>query len=293
MAGLKEIRRRLQSVRKTKKITYAMKLVSAAKLRKAQDAVLSSREYTDALGQLLAQMEQDAYTLDFVHPLMAARDQVQRVRLVVIGGSRGLCGAYNTNVNRMAERQLKQIREERPGAEVESVLLGKKVAEYFRLRKYPYLKSYEDLPEDGHRWPIEEIGGELEEAYLNGEVDEVRTVYTKFLSAISQRVMCEQLLPVSSHVSHEGQVNSGTTLFEPSANEVLSQVVPRVLRAQFRQACLDSKASEHGSRMTAMDAASKNSDDIIYKLTLQANKLRQSGITGELLDIIGGAESLK
>jgi len=292
MAGLKEIRRRLQSVRNTKKITYAMKLVSAAKLRKAQESVVQSRAYTDAINALLAEVLSGQAEGSFSHPLIEKRQAIKRVGVLVIGGNRGLCGGYNTNINKRVEAL---VREKGSSYTLDWVLMGRKPAEYFRRLNRAYTNSYEQLLEDANRWPIDEVAFGLENRFSAGELDEVYMIYTRFKSAISMSVVCEKILPLDASAS-AAQVSSdsaGLTLFEPSIEEVFNALMPRILRAKIRQAGLDAKASELGSRMTAMDSATKNAGELIDKLQLKHNKLRQTGITSELLDIIGGAEALK
>jgi F-type H+-transporting ATPase subunit gamma len=294
MAGLKEIRRRLKSVNNTKKITSAMKLVSAAKLRKTQDAVVRSRGYTDSLKGVLAQLQGGN---EFSHPLLEARPSVKKVRVLVLGGSRGLCGAFNTNVNRKVDALLKELSQKYPGAEVSSVLMGKKPAEFYRRVGRPYVEAIENLPDDPNSWPIQEVCQRLEVDFMRGDFDELHIVYTRFRSAISTVPTAEMLLPlnrdsVSTATTTSGAA-SGVTLFEPNPQRVFDAVVPRIVRALVRQAAFDTKASEHASRMTAMDNATKNAKELIHSLTLKRNKLRQSGITSQLLDIVGGAEALK
>lgn len=291
MAGLKEIDRRRKSVRNTKKITYAMKLVSAAKLRKAQDAVTRSRQYTDALNGLLGDIVASSGSLDFAHPLMQAHSEVKNIGVLVIGGGRGLCGGYNTNLNKKIEAFLK----EKASFELSAHILGKKPAEHFRRVKRAYVQSFENLSDDASTWPVEEVCRGLEQDFLDGKIDELYVIYTKFKSALSMTPLVEKLLPMdpsSLPVSEAENVSGGTTLFEPSAEAVFTALVPRLMRSKVRQAALDAKASEQGSRMTAMENATKNASEIIYSLDLKYNKLRQSRITAELLDIIGGAEAL-
>ena len=295
MAGLKEIKKRLTSVQNTKKITYAMKLVSAAKLRKAQEAVTRSREYTNALTGCLASLIAECGD-SFEHPLMETRP-VKRVRIIVAGGSRGLCGGYNGNLNKRVELLIKEKSREYPGAELEAVLVGRKPAEHFRRVRRPYLVSYEELPENANLWPIEEICAAAEKDFIAKNIDEVILVSTRFKSAISMTVTAEKLLPLDKSVlegkgSIAAETSKGVTHFEPSAEKLWGAILPRIMRSRVRQAFLDARASEHGSRMTAMDSATKNSGDIISNLQLTYNKLRQGRITSELLDIIGGAEAL-
>jgi len=296
MAGLKEINRRVKSVKSTKKITYAMKLVSAAKLRKAQESVVRSRQYTEALNGLLVQLSREQGDGSFSHPLMERRDVVKKVRILVIGGSRGLCGGYNANINK---KLMSVIREKSAqGANVVSTLVGRKPAEFYRRNGIAYTESFESLPEDPNLWKLDDLCLKLETEFLNGEIDEVQMIYTRFKSALSQTVICNQILPMTAEVASakDAPHSSGgdsVTLFEPSAAEVFQALMPRILRSTVLQAALDSKASEQGARMTAMDAATKNAGELIDRLTLQRNKLRQEGITSELLDIVGGAEALK
>lgn len=294
MAGLKIIKRRLASVKNTKKITYAMKLVSAAKLRKAQEAVTASRAYSNALTNLLRQLQSEQSD-DGAHALMQSRDVVKKVGLIVIGGGRGLCGGYNTNVNRRIEQFLNEQRLRSPAPQVESIVLGKKPAEFYRRIGATYAESMEQLAEDPNKWPLGELVTTVADQFVQGQFDEVYLIYTRFKSALSQTVVCDRILPMSATATAEGTTAAtpnGSTIFEPSVEELFSQLLPRILRARVQQAALDSKASEHGSRMTAMDAATKNAGDIIDKLRLTYNKLRQSGITAELLDIIGGANAV-
>jgi F-type H+-transporting ATPase subunit gamma len=294
MAGLKEIRRRLKSVKNTKKITSAMKLVAAAKLRKTQEAVVRSRAYTDALKGVLAQLEGGN---EFTHPFLEARPEVKRVRVIVLGANRGLCGGFNTNVNRKVDALYKEIAAKHPGCSINTVILGKKPAEHYRRIGRQYLTANETLSDDPTNWPIQETCQRLEVDFLKGEFDELYVIYTRFRSAISMIATSERLLPLDKEnlavVNASPEAATGTTTFEPNTQRVFDAVVPRIVRAIVRQASFDTKASEHASRMTAMDNATKNASDLIHSLTLKFNKLRQTGITSQLLDIVGGAEALK
>lgn len=294
MAGLKEIDRRRKSIANTRKITYAMKLVSAAKLKKAQDSVSRSRQYTEALYQLLGKLSGAEGGLEFNHPLMEAKQSVKRVLLIVAGGSRGLCGGYNSNLNKKVDAFIKDI-SAGGSVEVETIIIGKKPAEYYRRLNRSYVQSYEQLPEEAARWPIEEVCRAAELGFVDGRYDEVHFIYTKFKSAISVTPVVEKLLPVDASSLNSGaasaQSAAGVAKFEPSPAAVFNALVPRLVRCRVRQGCMDAKASEHGSRMTAMDNATRNAKDLIQELGLKYNKLRQGRITAELLDIIGGAEA--
>ena len=294
MAGLKEIRRRLKSVKNTKKITSAMKLVAAAKLRKTQEAVVRSRAYTDALKGVLAQLEGGN---EFTHPFLEARPEVKKVRVLVLGANRGLCGGFNTNVNRKVDSLHKEIAAKHPGCAIDTVILGKKPAEHYRRIGRQYLNANETLSDDPTNWPIQETCQSLEVDFLKGEFDELYVIYTRFRSAISMVATSERLLPLDKEslavVNASPEASTGITTFEPNTQRVFDAVVPRIVRAIVRQAAFDTKASEHASRMTAMDNATKNASELIHSLTLKFNKLRQTGITSQLLDIVGGAEALK
>lgn len=293
MAGTRDIKRRLVSVKNTRKITYAMKLVSAAKLRRAQESVVKSREYTNALNRMLNDVMQEAGDAELRHPLAEVRGAVRNVGIIVIGGSRGLSGAYNTNVNRRIESAYKEVKAKHPQAEIKATIIGRKPAEYFRRTKKPYVESHEQLSEDANKWPVAEICLKAEQQFLSGEIDELYIIFTHFKSALNMTVEFRQLLPMEGMKATEVQSFNGQTIVEPSLERVFLAAMARVMRSKVRQAALDAKAGEQASRMTAMDAATKNAGDLIKKLQLQYNKLRQAGITSELLDIIGGAEAIK
>lgn len=301
MAGLKEIKRRLKSVTNTKKITYAMKLVATAKLRKAQEAVNETRRYTDALNGLLAELLKGAQEKNsFNHPLLMAHDPVQKIYFVVIGGNRGLCGGYNSNLARFLDQTQNTLSGEYPQAVFEYFLLGRKPFEHFRREKRPYLEGYDKLSENPYEWPLDDLAKRLEEDFVSGVVSQVYLVFTRFRSAISVAPTCEKLLPLDASVIEEANSEDSKRasdnrliLFEPSKEAVFEALIPKLLRTRIIQACLDAKASEHGSRMTAMDSATKNAGDLMHRLQLKYNKLRQSGITAELLDIIGGASAIE
>jgi len=298
MAGLKELKRRLQSVKNTRKTTYAMKLVSAAKLRRVQETVVRAREYQVALEDLLSQLvaTDSGEGKNLKHPLIEARaGNIERENLlIVVGGSRGLAGGYNANLLRALDRYL----DEQP-KEPKIIVIGRKPAEYLRRRGFKLLNSFESLPEDPFDWPIETILQSIVLQFIEQSIKEVVVLYTHFSSALSVLPRFERVLPLSVNSkgkaisSNNRSEHSKKLLLEPSRGEVLDQLLPRILQTKIRHFCFHAKASEHGSRMTAMDAATKNADELTYKLQLTYNKVRQSGITSELLDILGGAEAIK
>lgn len=306
MASLREIRLRVDSVKNTKKITYAMKLVAAAKLKRAQEAAQRGRAYTDQLNQMVSALVAELGADGVSSPFLAAGDAASagagnpsaspKALIVVFGGARGLCGGYNTNLHRQLELWIKEQGSKR---EIEILTVGRKPAEYCRRVGKSYIKAFEDVPEDAAKWPIEETAKIVEERFLSGEVNEVYFLFTKFKSAISMTPTVLKLLPMdaSSLVATASAAPSsgtkpGMTLFEPTAQDVFAGILPRLLRSKLRQGAFDAKASETGARMTAMDAATKNAGELIDKLTRLRNKLRQNGITSQLLDIVGGAEAV-
>jgi F-type H+-transporting ATPase subunit gamma len=292
MPGTKEIVSRIQSVKNTKKITYAMKLVSATKLRKSQEAVELARDYNNSLANLLARLASDNSDLGEAHPFLEKRTE-KNIALIIIGGSRGLCGAYNSNINRAVDK----FYQEHSNQKIDTFIFGKKPAEYFRRRNRACTLSYENLSDDPNAWPIADLMSKIEDGYNEGTYSAVYLIYTKFKSAITVTAETQKFLPVDlqSLMTSTNQEASklGSLLFEPTPEAVFRALIPRIVSSKFRQASLESKASEQGSRMTAMDSATKNANELIGKLTLKYNKLRQTGITSELLDIIGGAEGLK
>ena len=284
MATLRDIRKRIIGVKKTQKITRAMKLVSAARFARAQAAINAARPYAEKLHEVLvsvaAGVEADA------HPLLAPRDSVRNLDLVVFSSDRGLCGAYNANISKYAERL---ARERAPDLdEVRIIPVGRKVGEFFRRRDVgTTLDGWTRLgrPDPAH---AVEIGQYLMERYLSGESDEVLLVYAEFESALKQRPGHVPLLPLVTE-SDEEPVSYEV---EPDAARLLATLVPRAVEFAVFRALLENQAGELGARMTAMDNATNNTEELIRSLTIDFNKARQSAITAELVEIVGGAEAL-
>lgn len=295
MPSLKELDNRLKSVRNTKKTTYAMKLVSAAKLRRAQEAAVNAREYTNALvalgDRLLDALPADERT----HPLMEVRAKVSVVRIIAAGGNRGLCGSYNAALGKALLLKVKALQTQYPGAKIEVTPLGKKVFEFCKRNNLEVVHYIDNLPEDAQNWPLDQICEQFEKDFLAGIVDRVVLVTTKFRSAISMTPSSFPVLPTEPIEDRtiDPEIIAGVRVFEPSAQAVWAKLIPQIVRATLLQGCLDAKAAEHGARMTAMDNATKNAGELIVKLQRTYNKVRQGRITAELLDIIGGAEALK
>lgn len=293
MSGLKTIRRRIASVKNTKQITRAMKLVSAAKLRRAQDAALTGRRFSEELSTVLEAIVKELPP-DFEHPIFAGADRViKKKRAVVIAGERGLCGAYNTNVLKMVQADVLSS-----DAQWDFVSVGRRAVSAVRKLEWQTVRELEGLSEDASTWPIASLATELLQDYMDGEYDELVVYYTKFVSAMTQQVKAYRLLPIerASVQSHgENAAEQSNIKFDPHPGEghLLERSVRMLIRIVLTQSALESKASEHAARMTAMDSATNNADDLISRLRLFYNRARQTAITRELIDIIGGAEAIK
>jgi F-type H+-transporting ATPase subunit gamma len=285
MPSLKAIRRRIASVRSTQKITKAMKMVAAAKLRRAQTAILEARPYAIKLHEVLSDLAARAGG-GAAHPLLARREE-RRVMLLVLTSDRGLCGAFNANISRRAEKFLEEQR--RAGAEVSFSIVGRKGRDYLRRRRYDIRREYMNVLAELHPDRAQEIASNIVEDYGAQDLDAVYMVYNEFKSAVSQRVVVEKLLPIEP-ADVENPVDF---IYEPGKAELLDFVLPRYVGAQIWRALLESVASEYGARMSAMEAAASNAGEMIAKLTLTYNRARQAAITKELMEIVGGAEALK
>ena len=289
MPSLRDIRRRISSVKSTQQITKAMKMVAAAKLRRAQEAITRARPYATLLEQSLTRVASRAGTEEnAAHPLLASRT-VKRVELVVITSDRGLAGGFNSNVVRRAQRFLTENADKYE--EITLSTIGKKGRDSLKARKVALRKDYTGVHAKLSFEKAHEIAGELSARFLSGEVDAVFLLFNEFKNAIAQVVRLKQFLPVETGPAEA--TASVDFLFEPSRTELLADIVPRHLDVQVFRALLDSAASEHGARMTAMEAATRNADEMIGALSLQYNRARQAYITKELSEIVSGAESLK
>jgi F-type H+-transporting ATPase subunit gamma len=294
MAGLKETRERIKSVKNTKKITYAMKLVSAAKLGKAQDAAKGFANYCRDLNSILTQALNEIDTQAVQQPLTEVREQIKKIGLIVIGANRGLCGPYNSSINKALSKFVK----EQAGRPIEMLIIGTKPAEFCRNNSIEYQTNFTDFGDNVDGWDLERVLEQAISSFTAKSIDECYMLYTRYNSAISMQATVEKILPLdvlsaASATGVKNQAAPGTVLFEPSVTEVFSELLPRVLAAKLRKAALDSKAGEYASRMTAMDAATKNAGELVETLTLKYNKARQNAITADMLEIVGGAEAVK
>ena len=286
-AGVKEFKRRIRSVKNTQQITRAMKMVAAAKLRKAQERAEQSRPYTETLQGTLARLA--ALSTDVQHPLLVKRDEVRKVGYIVVTADRGLCGGYNTNIIRaVSDAMATDERKIKNGI----IAVGKKAREFYRKRQ-GLDAEYINLGDVVSYTDAREIAEYVINAYENEELDEVYLVYARFINALRQVPTVTKLLPIET-IEQEVETAEKYVeyIYEPSAELILLTLLPRYIGSQIYHAMLESKASEQGARMTAMGNATQNAGEIIDALTLQMNKVRQSAITDEILDIVGGAEAL-
>jgi len=288
MATLKAIRKRISSIRNTQQITKAMKMVSAAKLRRAQEAAVQARPYAEKMTALLKNVS--ARVSSEAHPLLEAREE-KKIQLVLFTSDRGLCGGYNANLIRAAEAF---IRKNGIDKEIEITLVGRKGADHFRRRRANIVDRYIGILARPADELAAEIAQKLIARFVNGETDAVHILYSNFRSALSQVPTLEKLLPVALLETSVAEVQQQTEyLYEPGVQELLASLLPRVTDVAVQRALLEATASEHGARMTAMDSATTNASKMMGSLTLQMNRARQASITRELMEIVGTAEALK
>jgi F-type H+-transporting ATPase subunit gamma len=290
MANLKEIRIRIDSTKNTQQITKAMKLVSAAKLRKAQHQIQNMRPYTVTLKNVIGNI---AATQKVSHPLMEKKTSVKNVLLVTLTSDRGLCGAFNSGIIKFAEKYIADNKNRYE--KIDFVFIGKRGIDHFARKGVKAIENLTKLDKDASYALAKSIAENLIERYEKGHYDEIRLIYNEFKSAISQKVVCETLLPVEIEKnSFEGATGfAADMIFDPAPELIIEDLLKKNFNLQVYRAMCESVASEHGARMTAMENASNNARDMINKLTLTYNKARQEKITTELTEIVSGAESLK
>lgn len=293
MPNLLDIRRRIKSVKNTQQITKAMKMVSAAKLRRAQDRVVTARPFANKMGEVLGELAKRTDE-DFHHPLLDLRGD-QRYLLVLITADKGLCGAFNTNLTKAAQ----QFMRDNADKQVELLAVGRKGRDFFRNRRAVIAAEYIGLTGKGRVEFSEalEVARSIIKLYTDDTgIDKVFLIYNEFKSVLSQRVVLEQLLPVARVKEPEPETKTAVTLvdyiYEQPPAEMFSQLLPRLIETQIFRALLESIASEQGARMTAMDSASKNASELIDTLTLNMNRVRQAAITNEIIEVVSGAAAL-
>lgn len=293
MASLKDIRARIESTKNTQQITKAMKLVSAAKLRKAQNNITNMRPYALTLRKVIADI---AVTKKVTHPLMEQKAEVRKVLLVVITSDRGLAGAFNSNINKFAEAYYKENTGKLES--IEFLFIGRKGADYFVKKGYKAIDAITRLDKDISYDLASHVADRLMKQYLSGEYDEIRVIYNEFKSAIAQEVVCETILPIDIQKTSFESTGpapgfSVDMIFEPAPEQIIAQLLVKHFDLQVYRAMSESIAAEHGARMTAMENATNNAKEMINSYTLTYNKLRQEKITTELTEIVSGAEALK
>jgi len=290
MPSLQSLRRKIAAVKNTQKITKAMKMVAAAKLKRAQDRILSSRPYAHKMREVLANLSRRVNRS--AHPLLQKRTG-NKIEVLVVTSDRGLCGAFNTNIVRKAVETLRE--HEGRSHKVTVSLVGRKSRDFFRRRNWPIRQQWTEVFDKLSFEHALDMGQDLTDHFVKGTFDELYVIYNEFKSAIQQRVIVERLFPIEAL---ETDGTAATTLggsyeYEPDEEELLKALLPKHFQIQAYRILLESSAAEQGARMAAMDGATRNAGELIKKVTLYYNKTRQTAITKELMDIVGGAEALK
>lgn len=295
MAGLKEVRIRIASVKSTQQITNAMKMVAASKLRRAQTAIVKLRPYAAKLREILQNLS--ASIGDSDENVYAQERKIEKVLLIVITSNRGLCGGFNSNVIKMAVNLLQtDYAHQHQQDNVSLITIGRKGTEFFRKRKYNVTESHDELFDRLTFDNVSPLAESLMKAFAARQYDRIDIVYNQFKNAATQRLVVEQFLPIAPQeaVAATGPVKvEADYLFEPGKETIVRELIPKTLRIQLFKALLDSFASEQGARMTAMQKATDNAKDLLKSLNISYNKARQAAITNEILEIVSGAEALK
>ena len=293
MATLRDIKQRITGVKKTQQITKAMKMVAAAKLRRAQNNILSARPYARELADMLGHLvDQVDITLN---PLLKPRE-VETVCLVVVTSDRGLCGGFNSNLLRSTIAYInKHYGEERESGKLKLICIGRKGYEFFRRRNYNIHRHYIGVFGKLNFPDVQDIVGEIKTDYLNGVYDKVEIAYNEFKTVVLPKITYEQFLPIPPKGIKEGSESRAMVeyIYEPSPAEIVNKLIPKHLDTHLWRVLLESNAAEEGSRMAAMDAATENANDLIKNLQLTYNKARQTAITTEIMEIVGGANALE
>lgn len=294
MANLRELKRRIGGVKNTAKITQAMKMVSAAKLKRGQRAIESARPYVLKLQEILSNVIAGIGD-DYQNPLLAERE-VKNIVIVVVGSDKGLCGSFNANIFKNVGSFMKdEITPNYPSANVEIISVGNKTVSKFSKTKLNVTGNFKDVFGTLEFTTAQKIIKTFETKFINGEVDKVYVVYNEFINVIRQIVRVEQLLPInptSSVVQKDNSTNRVSYIFEPNEKEIMDELLPKLLNISMWRTLLESNAAENASRMMAMDNATTNANDLVSELNLKYNKERQAAITTEMLEIVGGAEAL-
>jgi len=293
MANLKEIRNRIASVKSTKQVTSAMKMVSAARLRKAQDAIISIRPYVNKLQEVLSSVSGSLESNENIKNVYDDQREIEKVLIVILTSNRGLCGGFNSNVVKLAfdviENKYFEVAKK---GNLDIITIGKKAKDLLKTKNIVPVASYDEIYDDLSFKSASELSGHFMELFVDGKYDRIEIIYNQFKNAAVQVLSAEQFLPIKPLETEEADINLDY-IFEPTQEYIIEELIPKSLKIQFFKILLDSVASEHGARMTAMHIATDNATEIIRDLNLQYNKARQASITNEILEIVSGAEALK
>ena len=293
MPNLKELKNRISSVKSTRKITSAMKMVAASKLRRAQDLAESSRVYADSLSFILSSLAGNTKNSSDLPEILTGRENSKISLLIINSSDRGLCGGFNSNLFRNAKNWISEQQEK--GKSVKIITVGKKASSFYKKTDLNVIANFDDLNSNDKQLHVsEEIKNKIMELFENNEIDEVSILFNKFVSVIAQEPTYQSLIPLSNEEADEEVTDTSNAVFEfePDKNELLEYLVPRNFLTQIYRSVLESSASEHAARMTSMDNATRNAGDMIDGLTLTYNRTRQAFITKELIEIISGAEAV-
>ncbi|QNL22095.1 ATP synthase F1 subunit gamma [Hyphobacterium sp. CCMP332] len=290
MGSLKEVRSRIASVNSTQQITKAMKMVSAAKLRKAQNRITQMRPYAQKLDEILGNVSLISEELQSVFTRVRP---VENILLVHITSDKGLCGPFNGNINKFTVKTIKELRSKYPAANINILPIGKKGRDYLKKNELGYDERYVHLFDSLDFENVGDVADYIMKSFVKGEFDEVHIMYNQFKNAATQILTKEQFLPVIPPVDEELNNSPGDYIFEPSVDYIIKELIPNSLRIKLFKALLDSNAAEHGARMTAMTQATDNAGELLKELRLTYNRTRQAAITKEILEIVGGAEALE
>ena len=293
MPNLKELKNRISSVKSTRKITSAMKMVAASKLRRAQDLAESSRVYADSLSFILSSLAGNTKNSSDLPEILTGRENSKISLLIINSSDRGLCGGFNSNLFRNAKNWISEQQEK--GKSVKIITVGKKASSFYKKTDINVIANFDDLNSNDKQLQVsEEIKNKIMELFENNEIDEVSILFNKFVSVIAQEPTYQSLIPLSNEEADEAVTDTSNAVFEfePDKNELLEYLVPRNFLTQIYRSVLESSASEHAARMTSMDNATRNAGDMIDGLTLTYNRTRQAFITKELIEIISGAEAV-
>ncbi|MEI6348766.1 MAG: ATP synthase F1 subunit gamma [Bacteroidota bacterium] len=291
MANLKEVRIRIASVQSTQKITSAMKMVSASKLRRAQNAIVKLRPYSSKLNEILESISENNDSNN--ENVFGVQRPIEHVTLVLISSNRGMCGSFNSNVIKMGLQIIhEKYADQYKNGNLSLITIGKRVTEYFVKREYPVIHSDIVLTENPNYDRATEVSNLLMNSFKKKKTDSIEIIYNQFKNAATQILINEQFLPIKQK-EQTGKKSNTEYIFEPSKEIIIEELVPKILKLQFYKSILDSIASEHGARMTAMHKATDNAGEMIKSLKLSYNKARQAAITNEISEIVSGANALK